>query len=103
MAAGLSLPEENIGLLRRELNEQCTLTEEDFVEKVKIDVPMPVSYVTENLIEQLSLLEPFGKANPKPAFAEKESSARIPGFSAQIRTWSKRGYSLHQADPVLIL
>ena len=71
MAAGLSLPEENIGLLRRELNEQCTLTEEDFVEKVKIDVPMPVSYVTENLIEQLSLLEPFGKANPKPAFAEK--------------------------------
>lgn len=72
MAAGLSLPEENIEALRRELNEQCTLTEEDFIEKVKIDVPMPVAYVTEKLIEDLEKLAPFGKANPKPVFAEKD-------------------------------
>ena len=78
MAAGLSLTEENIELLRKELNEQCSLSEEDFVEKVKIDVPMPVSYVTEDLIEQLSLLEPFGKANPRPAFAENGVACAYP-------------------------
>ena len=78
MAAGLSLAEENIEALRRELNEQCTLTEEDFIEKVKIDVPMPVSYVTEDLIEQLELLAPFGKANPKPVFAEKGVRCAFP-------------------------
>ena len=78
MAAGLSLPEENIEAFRRELNEQCTLTEEDFIEKVKIDVPMPVAYVTEKLIEDLEKLAPFGKANPKPVFAEKDVVCAYP-------------------------
>lgn len=71
MAAGLSLPEENIEAFRRALNKKCTLTQEDTMEKVLIDVPMPISYVTLPLIRQLSLLEPFGKGNNKPVFAEK--------------------------------
>lgn len=71
MAAGLSLPEENIEAFRKALNQNCTLTQEDMMEKVLIDVPMPISYVTTPLIRQLSLLEPFGKGNNKPVFAEK--------------------------------
>ena len=71
MAAGLSIEEENIEKFRRQLNENCTLTEEDLRTKVVIDVPMPVSYITKELIEQISLLEPFGKGNTKPIFAQK--------------------------------
>lgn len=71
MAAGLSVEEENVDLLRRRLNENCTLTEEDLRPKVTIDVPMPISYITKNLVKEISLLEPFGKGNTKPLFAQK--------------------------------
>lgn len=71
MAAGFSLPEENIGAFRRRLNEVCTLTEEELQAKVVIDVPMPIGYITFPLIEQLKLLEPFGKGNDKPVFADR--------------------------------
>lgn len=72
MAAGLSMEEKNIEKFRRKLNENCTLTEEDMVEKIVIDVPMPMSYVTLPLIRQLGQLEPFGKGNTKPIFAQKD-------------------------------
>ena len=71
MAAGLSLKEEFIEPLREKLNELSTLKEEDFEEKLLIDVPMPISYITEELIAQLELLEPFGVGNEKPVFAQK--------------------------------
>lgn len=71
MAAGLSIKEENIEAFRRQLNENCTLTEEDLRPKIVIDVPMPVSYITKEVVEQISLLEPFGKGNTKPVFAQK--------------------------------
>lgn len=71
MAAGLSLSEENIDAFRKRLNEVCTLTEEELVPKVVIDVPMPISYLSRTLTEQLSVLEPFGKGNTKPLFAQK--------------------------------
>ena len=71
MAAGLSLPKENVEKFRTFLNEHTTLTEEDFIPKITIDVPMPIGYITEHLIEELSALEPFGKGNEKPLFAEK--------------------------------
>ncbi len=71
MAAGFSLKEENIDAFRKALNEVCTLTEEDLIPKVVIDVPMPISYISENLIQQLELLEPFGKGNEKPVFADR--------------------------------
>ena len=71
LAAGLSLAEENVGLFRRTINELAELTEEDLMEKVSIDMQLPFPYITEALIGELSLLEPFGKGNPKPLFAER--------------------------------
>lgn len=71
LAAGLSMREENIPLLKMRLNENCTLTEEDFLPRLLIDVPMPLSYATRALAEELSVLEPFGTGNPKPLFATK--------------------------------
>lgn len=87
MAAGLSLPKENIEILRQKLNEVTTLTQEDFIAKIMIDVPMPLHYITEDLISQLELLEPFGKANEKPTFAEKDLniiSAKILGKNQNV-------------------
>lgn len=71
MAAGLSLKEENVEIFRRRLNDLCTLTEAELTPKITIDVPMPISYLSRELTEQLSVLEPFGKANTKPLFAQK--------------------------------
>lgn len=71
MAAGLSIAEENVPELRKKLNERCQLTEEELCPKVTIDVAMPFSYVSRELISQLELLEPFGKANTKPVFAQR--------------------------------
>ncbi len=72
MAAGLSLKEENVEPFRKRLNELCTLTQTELTPKVTIDVPMPISYLTRELTEQLSILEPFGKGNTKPLFAQKD-------------------------------
>lgn len=71
MAAGFSLKEADIDAFRRKLNEACTLTEEELRPKVVIDVPMPISYITERLVNQLGCLEPFGKGNEKPVFADR--------------------------------
>lgn len=71
MAAGLSMEEENVPRLRKQLNEKCKLTKEDLCPKITIDVAMPFSYIRRELVEQLDLLEPFGKGNPKPVFAQK--------------------------------
>ena len=76
MAAGLSLLKENVDELRRALNEKAELSEEDFVKKVWIDVPMPLEYISEPLIEELDLLEPYGQGNEKPLFAQKDLSIR---------------------------
>lgn len=87
MAAGLSLPEENFDAFRRLLNENTVLTKKDIVKKIVIDVAMPLDYVSEKLIGQLDLLEPFGKANQKPLFAEKKVnflSAKILGRDKKI-------------------
>ncbi len=71
MAAGVSMPEENVEAFRTFLNAHSGLTDEDLVEVIHIDVPMPMSYVTPEFVRQLSLLEPFGNGNPKPVFAQK--------------------------------
>ena len=71
LAAGVSMPEENVEAFRAYLNAHSGLTDEDLVEVMHIDVPMPMSYVTPELVRQLSLLEPFGNGNPKPVFAQK--------------------------------
>ena len=75
MAAGLSMEEKNVELFRRRLNDNCTLTEQDLIPKIMIDVPMPISYLSKKLTEQLKALEPFGKGNSKPLFAQKNLRA----------------------------
>ena len=75
MAAGLSMEEKNVELFRRRLNDNCTLTEQDLIPKIMIDVPMPISYLSKKLTEQLKVLEPFGKGNSKPLFAQKNLRA----------------------------
>lgn len=87
MAAGLSLKEENLEELRRRLNEETDLTEEDFVPVIRIDVPMPIGYINEEFVEELELLEPFGKGNPKPVFAEQHffiRSAKVLGKNQNV-------------------
>lgn len=72
MAAGLSMKRENTQRFRQELNACASLTEEDFIEKIHIDVPMPLSYISARLIRELECLEPFGKGNEKPVFAVRD-------------------------------
>lgn len=76
MAAGLSMPKENVNIFRESINAHASLTEEDLVPKILIDVPMPLSYVTMPLIRELEKLAPFGKGNPKPVFADKNIRIR---------------------------
>ncbi|MBO5302743.1 MAG: single-stranded-DNA-specific exonuclease RecJ [Lachnospiraceae bacterium] len=76
MAAGLSLAKENVEIFRKNMNVHATLTEEDFIPKILIDVPMPLSYVSMELIRDLEKLAPFGKGNPKPVFADKNIRIR---------------------------
>ena len=87
LAAGLSLEKENIVEFRRRLNENCTLTEEEMKEKVTIDMEMPFLCVTEELVKELELLEPFGKGNTKPIFAARGVTllgARILGKNRNV-------------------
>lgn len=82
MAAGLSLPEDKVEEFRQRLNDNARLTEEDFIPKIWIDVAMPMEYVSEPLIRELEMLEPFGQGNEKPQFAQKGvhiRSARVLG------------------------
>ncbi len=87
MAAGLSFPRQNLEEFIRRINAYSTLTEEDFIPKLHIDVPMPLSYVTKSLIEEFKILEPFGKGNSKPVFADKNihiKSSRIVGKNRNV-------------------
>lgn len=97
MAAGISLKEEDIPRLRQGLNTYTSLTREDFIPKILIDVPMPLDYITPELVRELSVLEPFGKGNEKPVFADKDIrilSARVIGKNnnvCRMRVASSRG------------
>lgn len=71
MAAGMTLRQKDLPELERRLNEKAGLQPEDFVPVLNIDVPLPVGYISEKLIEDLETLEPFGYGNPKPVFAEQ--------------------------------
>lgn len=75
LAAGLSLKEENLEEFRKQLNSRSGLTDADFVPKVMIDVILPIDFLTQNFIKQLDILEPFGKGNEKPVFAQSNVRA----------------------------
>jgi single-stranded-DNA-specific exonuclease len=87
MAAGVSMPEEHVDLFRQRINELCRLTEADLTEVVHIDMALPFSCVSETLVEELELLEPFGKGNTKPVFAARNVrilEARILGKNQNV-------------------
>jgi len=87
MAAGLSMPTEQVEFFRELINAGCTLTEEELVPKLYYDAVLPVSFAGEQLLKELELLEPFGKGNEKPVFAVgnlKVRSARILGKNANV-------------------
>ena len=89
MAAGLSLKQENVETFRAALNNNAQLDEEAFTRKIWIDVPMPFSYVTEQLVEELSGLEPFGNGNEKPLFAQKGLKIRRAGLIGKNKNVAK--------------
>lgn len=103
LAAGVSMPEENVEKFRRYLNEHCELTPEDFEEKILIDVPMPMSYVTTDFVKQLSVLEPFGNGNPKPVFAQKNlriCRGRILGKNSNVGKYQVKDETGRQYDMI---
>lgn len=90
MAAGISLDKENIDEFRWQLNHNQKLTKEQLTPVTWIDVPMPLGYAGFPLIEQLKLLEPFGKGNEKPVFADKNLRVRqasIIGKNRNVLKW----------------
>ena len=85
LAAGLSLEEEDVERFRETINELCELSDEDLQEKVSIDMRLPFPYITEQLVNELELLEPFGKGNPKPLFAERNLKVISPRIFGKNR------------------
>lgn len=87
MAAGLSMPEKNLEQFRKEINEKSGITPEDLNEKIAIDMQLPFECVNEKFIGELAVLEPFGKGNARPIFAERQvqvESARILGKNKNV-------------------
>lgn len=100
MAAGLSLLKENVEELRKRLNEQAALGPEDFVKKVWIDVAMPLEYISQPLIEELDLLEPYGQGNEKPLFAQKNLFIRSVRVLGKNRNAVKFSLATEQGTPM---
>ena len=104
MAAGMSMPAGSADELRKRLNEACTLTDEDLIEKMPIDIPLPVGYVDLDLVKELSKLEPYGVANPKPLFAQKDvpiRSVRLMGKDNSLLKLSVTGYDASGREKAL--
>lgn len=97
MAAGLSMPAGSADILRTRLNEQCTLNDDDLVEKMKIDIPLPIGYIDDAFVEELARLEPFGIKNPRPLFAQKDVRVRRIDLQGSERKVVK--LKLEGADP----
>lgn len=89
MAAGLSLEETRVKEFEERVNAGAALSTEDLKEKIRIDVPMPLSYITEKLVQQLSVLEPCGNGNEKPVFADKNLAARRAFYIGKERNMLK--------------
>lgn len=103
LAAGLSLEEENVGRFREVINELAHLSKEDLLPKVSIDMQLPLPYVTEELVSELELLEPFGKGNTKPLFAEKNLrviSPRIIGKNQNVLKFKVQDQQGNQMEAI---
>lgn len=104
LAAGFSLEKDKLDEFRRMLNKKQKLTDEELTPVIRIDVPMPIGYIREELVEQLDLLEPFGKANEKPIFAQaglKVKRATYRGAEkriVKIDFMDEAGYTIEAID-----
>ncbi len=94
MAAGMTIKKADLGELKARLNANSGLVEDDFVPVLEIDYPLPVQYITEKMIEELDILEPFGTGNPKPVFAEQHFKV----LRAAVRGASRNVLSLRVAN-----
>ncbi|TGY43752.1 single-stranded-DNA-specific exonuclease RecJ [Clostridium sartagoforme] len=103
MAAGLSLKEENIDTLRRRLNENCHLTDEDVVPIVKIDLPLSLNYLNEELIAVVEDLRPFGKGNPSPLFAVKDLNIERMWLLGKEKNFLKLRFSFYKNERKLYI
>ena len=100
MAAGLSLPEENVEVFRKKINELSSLGEMDKKQKVRIDVPMPLDYVSMDLVREFACLAPFGKDNTKPVFADKNIRIKRMWIMGKNRNVLKLSMITAQGKPV---
>ena len=103
MAAGISLHEEDVPVFREKINAYCELTEEEFIPKIKIDIVMPAAYPTVELVREIALLEPFGKGNVKPQFADRNLSvirANVVGKNKNVLKLSLRTETGARVDAV---
>jgi len=101
MAAGFSLKEDNIDEFRSRLNQQAGLAEDDFIPRLWIDVAMPLEYISENLVSELKMLEPYGMGNEKPQFAQKGLMIRgIPRVFGKNRNVVKMSLVTGQGKPM---
>ena len=101
MAAGICMEKKNIPLFRERINQLCELTEEDIIPQITIDAPMSIRYVNRKLLEQIALLKPFGKGNPRPLFIEKKMKVlnqRIFGKNRNVvkmQVMNENGYAMN--------
>lgn len=101
MAAGLSVKKENIPLLRKELNEKCTLTDDDVISVVKIDSPLALEHVDEKLIESIESLRPFGKGNNSPLFAVKNLHVTRVFFMGKEKNFMKFRFLMNDRNVII--
>ncbi len=100
LAAGLSMPEENLPEFRRIINADSRLTDEDLIPRVLIDIQLPLKYISDSLINEFEMLRPFGQANRKPLFAQKELKILSPSIvgknknAVRMRVSDKDGCTL---------
>ena len=100
MAAGVSLKEENVEVFRERINALSSLSEMDKKQKVRIDVPMPMDYVTLDLVREFSILAPFGKENVKPVFADKQIGVKRMTIMGKNRNVLRMTLITSQGKPV---
>lgn len=98
MAAGLSVREENLSALKKALNEKCDLTEEDIIPVIKIDSPLSLEKVDEELISSIENLRPFGKGNTSPLFAVKNLKVTRVFFMGKEKNFMKFRFLLENSN-----
>lgn len=99
MAAGLTLAED-VAVFREKINACCELTEDDFIPKIRIDIAMPAAYPTVSMVRELALLEPFGKGNNKPQFADKNLSVARASVVGKNQNVLKLNLRTEHGEPV---